>query len=284
MIKSFARKLKLNLFFILLISLQGYGQDYYIPGEGEMLMISEVGDIKLSTVFPGEGIYSGQIGYSPIKHLSLNGSFIYDKTSSQSFTFAGPSERTSRGYSANGSIGVYYFIKSKKAPPEHFFLSKDVTMQQGLLFDLHAGYGLGEMKNFYERSAQSSFDLHRFYLQAGAHWIFRIGSISFAFRAVRLDYTNGKANGALNEEELRDLFQGGIQDNNPFSFMESSFRYQIGIKQVRIYTGVTTKFQKDDIRPNSNKQVIITAGLVFELDEIFNKKNKVTVEDEGVVD
>jgi len=239
-------------------------------------MLAEPGDVKLSTVFPGEGIYTTQIGYSPIKHLGLTGSFVHDKTSVEFYGISGPYDRISKGFSVNGAIGTYFSLKSKKLAPEHFFLSQNVTMQQGLLFDLYAGYGFGNMNNFYDRSAESHFDTHKFYLQGGVHWTFRIGTISFALRAVRLDYTNGSANGALNEEELRDLFQGGIQDNSPFSFMESSFRYQIGIKQIRIYTGVTTKHQKDNIRPNSDKRVIITAGLLVELDELLKKRTPET--------
>ena len=48
-------------------------------------MISEKDDIKFSTVFPGEGLYSTQLGYSPINHLSVAGSFVYEKSSNQNY-------------------------------------------------------------------------------------------------------------------------------------------------------------------------------------------------------
>ena len=147
------------------------------------------------------------------------------------------------------------FLKSKKSVPERFFLSKNVTMDQGFLFDIYAGYNYGKIHNFYEGISQSHFDTNKFYLQAGAHWAFRIGTLSYTFRTVYLNYSNGSAKGEIQEEDLRDLFDGGIADNNPYSFYETSFRYQIGIRQVRIYTGVTTKHQKDNIRPNSEKRV-----------------------------
>ncbi len=251
-----------------------YAQKYYLPDEGELLMISQPGDFKISSVFPGEGIYTAQIGYSPMKHISVVGSFMHDKSTNQNYGIFGPYEQSSRGFNANGAVGAYYFLGSKKKAPPHFFLSQNVTLEQGVLFDAYAGYSFGKVHNFYDRSAESHFDTNKFYIQVGAHWVFRIGTLSLAIRGIRLDYSNGSANGSLDEEALRDLFQGGIQDNDPFSFFENTFRYQIGIKQVRIYTGVTTKHQKDNIRPNSDKRIIITAGLICELDEIFNKKMK----------
>ena len=151
-------------------------------------------------------------------------------------------------------------------------------MDQGFLFDLYGGYSFGKIHNYYEGTAASHFDTHKFYTQLGAHWVFRIGTLSYALRWVQLSYANGRAQGELQENDLRDLFEGGIQDNSPVSFFESSFRYQIGIRQVRIYTGVTTKHQKDNIRPNESKRVVITAGLVFELDEIFKKREEAPAE------
>ena len=262
---------------IAFISFNTHAQSYYLLNEGDLLMIADQGDLKFSTVFPGEGLYTAQLGYSPIKYLSVNSSFMYDKTSSQFYGNFGPYDRTSKGFNANFSVGGYFFLKSKFKAPERFFLSKNVTMDQGFLFDLYAGYNYGKIHNYYEGTAQSHFDTNKFYLQAGVHWAFRIGTLSYTFKRVQLSYSNGRAQGEIQEEDLRDLFDGGIQDHNPFSFYESSFRYQIGIRQVRIYTGVTTKHKKENTRPNDAKRTIITAGLIFELDEIFSKP-KETVE------
>lgn len=270
--KTYSNKICSLAFALFFFAISVNAQKYYLPDEGELLIISEAGDLKFSTVFPGEGLYSTQLGYSPIPHLSLVGSFIHDKSNNQNFGVFGPFNQSSKGYTLSGAIGTYIRFDSKKVPPSHFFLSPNVTMQQGFLLDLYAGYGYGQINNFYDRAAESHFDTHKIYVQAGAHWTFRIGTISFALRAVRLDYKNGSAKGSLDEEALRDLFQGGIQDNNPFSFYESSFRYQIGIKQVRIYTGFTTKYKQENARPNNNKRVIITAGLIVELDELFKKR------------
>ncbi len=277
--KLLKKKLSLlTCILIILIQYNAKAQHYYLLNEGDMLMISAPKDIKFSSIFPGEGLYTAQLGYSPIKHLSLVGSFIHDKTSRTSYSFIGPFERISRGFNLNAAVGSYFFLKSKKALPERFFLSKNVTMDQGFLFDIYAGVNYGKIHNFYEGISQSHFDTNKFYVQLGAHWAFRIGTLSYAFRAVYLDYSNGRAQGDLQEEDLRDLFDGGIKSNDPFSFYESSFRYSIGIRQVRIYTGVSTKHQKDNIRPNDARRVSITAGMIFELDEIFTKKEKPTKE------
>ena len=81
--KIIKKKLFLLVFLLsAFISTNINAQHYYIVNEGDLLMIGDQGDIKFSTVFPGEGLYSTQIGYSPIKHLSVTGSFMYDKTSS----------------------------------------------------------------------------------------------------------------------------------------------------------------------------------------------------------
>ncbi|MFT7603756.1 MAG: hypothetical protein ACI8VT_001324 [Saprospiraceae bacterium] len=265
--------------FILFMSFNTHAQHYYLVTEGDLLMIAEKDDIKFSTVFPGEGLYSTQLGYSPIKHLSVTGSFLYDKTSNQNYGNFGTYDRISKGFNTNIAIGGYLFLSSKKSESDRFFLSKNVTMDQGFLFDLYGGYNYGKIHNYYEGTSASHFDTNKFYAQLGAHWVFRIGTLSYALRAVHLSYSNGKAQGELQENELRDLFEGGIQDHSPVTFYESSFRYQIGIRQVRIYTGVTTKHQKDNIRPNEAKRVVITAGLIFELDEIFKKREEVPVED-----
>jgi len=259
--------------FLFSFSLGMNAQKYYVPNEGELLMLSQPGDIKLSTVFPGEGIFASQIGYSPMKHISIVGSYISDKTSETGYGFFGPYDRDFDGFNATVSIGGYYMIKTEKEQKEHLFLSKNVTLQQGFLFDLYGGYGYGKINNYYDKSAESHFDTHKYYLQAGAHWIFRIGSLSYTFRAIHLDYKNGRANGSLEEQELADIFDG-IRANNPFNLYESSFRYQIGIRQVRIYTGFTTKHRKENLRPNEDKRIIITAGLILELDEIFNLKKQ----------
>lgn len=268
-------KLYLTLLFCtFFLGNQISAQHYYTIDEGEFLMISNKGDLKLSTVFPGEGLFATQIGYSPIEHLSVTGTFVREKSTRPQFGFNGPFDAVTKGLNANIAVGGYYFVKTKKKDNKTFYLSEKVTLQEGFLFDIYSGYSIGSIDNSYYQNAQSYFDVSKFYLQVGVHWVFRIGSLSYGLRGVRLDYSNGTANGGLEEQELRDLFDGGIQDNAPFSFMESSFRYQIGIRQARIYTGITTKFGKEGQRPNDQKRTIITAGLIFELDEIFNKKNK----------
>ncbi len=255
-------------------------QRYYTTDEGDLLMLSGPGDLRLSTVFPGEGLYAVQLGYSPIKHIGITGSYIRDRFSREVFRNFGPSTSRVIGDYASVSVGGYFFAKSKKQKPKQFYLSENVIMEEGFLFDLYAGYRYGTIENQYSRNSNSVFDTHKYYVQLGAHWTFRIGTLSYAVRAVGLNFANGVAFGPLEDFELQDLFQGGIQDNAPFSFYETSFRYQIGIRQVRIYTGVTTRFADGDKRPFEDKRTVITAGLIFELDELFKKRPAQTMEGE----
>jgi hypothetical protein len=250
-------------------------QRYYTVDEGQLLMLSDRGDLRLSTVFPGEGLYTAQIGFSPIKHIGLTGAYVRDRSSREVFRTNGPSTARIIGDYFSLGLGGYYFSKSKKKETRQFYLSEQVMMEEGFLFDLYAGYRYGTLENIYYQNSRSIFDTHKFYLQLGVHWTFRIGTLSYAIRGVYLDFAKGKANGPLDDPVLQDLFDGGIQDNAPFNFYESSFRYQIGIKQVRIYTSVSTRYSDGDKRPINQKRTVITAGLIFELDELFGKKSSV---------
>lgn len=278
---------KATAIMILMILFMGSAKDmlaqrYYSIDEGQFLMLSNPGDLRLSTVFPGEGLYTAQLGYSPIKHLGISGAYVRDRSSREVFRTNGPSNSRVLGDYASVAVGGYYFMKSKKKEAKQFYLSEQVMMEEGFLFDLYAGYRYGTIENLYYQNSRSIFDTHRFSVQLGVHWVFRIGTLSYSIRGVRLDFTNGKASGPLDDPELLDLFDGGIQDNAPFGFYESTFRYQIGIKQVRIYTGVTTSYGDGDKRPINQKRTTITAGLIFELDELFGQKTPIQViPDEG---
>ncbi len=263
-------------------------QRYYFPNEGDMLMLADKGDIKLSSVFPGEGLYTTQIGYSPVKYLSVSGTFLSSRFDSgiDSNPF-GFSQTSYKGHNFTGSVGGYYMIKMKNTAPTKLFISRNVTLEQGFLFDLYAGYSFGEVHNTYSKDPNiySRFKTGRTHIQAGVHWTFRLGTISYTFRYINLDFKKGKVEGELNEPQLFDIFDG-IQANDPFNFTESSFRYQIGIRQVRIYTGMTFRKARENMVPLDERQVIVTAGLVFELDEIFGKKNvaEQVPDDEGIND
>lgn len=238
--------------------------------------LSEKGDIKVSAGVSGAGdgdgtdkenAFSLQAGYSPVKHLGIQGSlFRLERKGSNE------NEETTRGkgHIASGAIGGYYFLDFPLHTRKRIKRHAHLNIEEGFLFDLYAGYGAGSVYNQYAAGSTSDFNFHKLYLQGGIHVQGRRIGFDYVFKAVHLDFDNGFVNGKIETENYQEIQK--ISQNNPFFFVENSFRLTYGIKQCRFFfttsvIGNTREKIGFDFIDSS-----VHFGLLLDIDEIFRKR------------
>lgn len=252
---------------------------YYAPDEGYLLSLGEKGDIKISAATGSAGESNGdlekdntssfQAGYSPIKNLGIQGSIFSLKRVGESDDGVKP---RGHGFIASGAIGGYFFIINERQKLLQEEFADPLKMRKGVLLDLYAGYGQGKAHNYYANGSNSHFDFQKSFIQGGIHWQGKMTGISYVFKVVRLDYQTGIVNKEIEQEDLVAI--QGISQNNPFSLIEHSFRFHVGLKKIRFFLSTTLipyskEVDKLDYIGSSGH-----IGLILELDEIFRKKEK----------
>jgi len=252
---------------------------YYLPNDGQMLMLQEEGDIKTS-VGISDKIFVVQAGYSPIKHLAVTGTFFnHNNTNFSNSSFIsttaitptpssiGDSRRN--GFLASGSVGTYYFLNANKPPRTSKLFKDELLRTKGWLFDLHAGYASGKINNEYSSSGNSKFTFQKYFIQPGIHWQAKSLSISYVLKYSHLNFFKGTAFGNILEPDLQDIFL--IEDQNPYNLIEPTFRFQYGTKFLIFYaslTGVSILNDKNLTYKFSQSSL----GVTIDIDEFLKPK------------
>lgn len=203
---------------------------FHATDEGHLLGLKKEKDLKASVGYtphlnslPGNNI-NAQVGYSPIKHLGIQGSFFRIRNAFKGFEDL---DKNVYQYNFNGAIGGYYFKAGKSTQLEGENNLTSLSTGKGLLLDGYLGYSRGNIENFYfEETGKVLLDFQKFYLQGGLHIFLDMVSASFSLRYAQLDYLEGKAFGKLNSTQLGRL--DIISENNPFHFLESALKISIG--------------------------------------------------------
>lgn len=251
---------------------------YYAPDEGHLMSLNEKGDVKISggvseTNDDEDNNFNLQAGYSPINHLGLQAShFSLKRTGGKSNVIV----PRGNGYITSGAIGTYYFFENNKIrkvarrKDKKQLIPDYLKMKKGVLLDLYAGYGKGEVFNTYSNGAYTQFNFQKSYIQGGIHWQGKLIGISYVFKAVKLDYQNGIVLKELEPDDLEAI--QSLSAHNPFSFVEHSFRIHFGLRQGRFYLSSTGISKKPDEIGLSFIDSSHHIGLIIEIDEFFKKR------------
>ena len=299
-------------FVIVLLStlfiLSSCSHKYYAPNEADLLTLREKNDVHFSASFGSAGSgsntnsgssinfnidttankaesnsYNFQLGYSPINHLAISGSYFKIKNSNRDNSISG------KGNMWNGAIGGYYFkpindknntrklrIDGKEKTTS--FDSPNMRMKKGFLFDLYLGHSRGNVFNFHRDDncgncrATSSFKFTKNYAQLGFHYFREIWGLSCAIRLGQLRYFDGDVLGtrmAVIEQDDIDL----IQNDNIYPLRETSLRFYMGTKQIRSFFSASIV----DEGPFKNLDIvngIVQLGITVDIDSFFKKSKK----------
>jgi len=278
-------KLSLYLFVNVLFfaSCGSASHHFYATDEGNLLALREEKDLKVSAGYtphlnslPGNNI-NAQIGYSPIKHLGIHGSYFRIRNS---FTGAEDIEKNVYQYNFSGAIGGYYFKPAKAK--EIFGDDEDgltsfesATEGKGLLFDGYVGYSRGAVNNFYfGETGKVELDFQKFYVQGGFHiFLDKVGA-SFTLRGTQLSYLDSSiASGKLSASQLRKIKI--IEENNPFFFLESALKISIGkpTAPIRGYLTLAGVYDFGDVFLEVQPSTM-QFGVTADIDYLFSKKEK----------
>ena len=257
---------------------------YYLPNDGTMLMLEEKGDIKISGGTNNE-ITVVQAGFSPIKHLAVGANYLNVKVIGNGTNFSSPSLGTvvnpeGKGFLLNGSVGGYYFRKSKQPLSESLFANVNNTRTRGILFDLHAGYGRGRVNNTYSSSGSSKFDFQKYFIQPGIHFQGRIMSFSTVLKFSHLNYFKGEAIGNIPPQDIVEIYS--VEATNPFNLLEPTFRYHIGFRYGTFYMSTTFLETLNDSSSGKFKTSQASVGIIVDIDEIINAASQKNIEKEKV--
>ena len=291
-------------FLVALFFLSGCNTYYYVPGDGNLLAIVEPGDIKVAAggnIIGKNKSYSLQAGYSPVKHLAVKGQFFRIKDSSPTYVYNGgavfgpttSSEVLGRGFMAEGSIGGYLTSQNWRIGEDTQTRGKYAMPLQSS-FDAYLGYARGEIYNDYvtsffssgngyvpgygygggvqvENSGNATLNFNKYFMQLGAHLSLYAIGLDFGLRGGFLDYSKAVLNGQVVESEEMNIYR--LQDFDPLFTFETSFRFQVGIKQARMFLSGTVARYNEELN-GLLKASVFQCGAVLDLDEIFKERRK----------
>ena len=220
---------------------------------------------------------SAQIGYSPIKHLGIHGSYFRIRNS---FTGAEDIAKNVYQYNFSGAVGGYYF---KPAKAKEIFGDDENGLTsfesgedgKGLLFDGYIGYSRGEVNNFYfGETGKVELDFQKVYIQGGFHiFLDKVGA-SFTLRGTQLNYLDSsKAYGKLSASQLRKVEI--IEENNPFFFLESALKISVGkpTAPIRGYLTLAGVYDFGDVFLEVQPSTM-QFGVTADINYFFSKKEK----------
>ncbi|MFK8006263.1 MAG: hypothetical protein AB8H03_07830 [Saprospiraceae bacterium] len=268
--QNFTLFLLLFLFFF-----SSCSHKYYAPNDGEFLVLTKRNDLHVSQSINGGNLTSTstQLGFSPVKHLGLTGSFFKikgERNNPSDNTF----QRKGDGTIWNTAVGGYY--------PFLFDANNDVTslfdesQQSGVLADIYFGYGKGEVNNYYEIGGSTHFKFDKKYVQLGAHLILEKVNVGYQFRLGRLNYSEGKILGQATSLTMESF--NSLNEKNNFKIIEQAFQFSYGIRHFRIQFTSTGVVNNKNLNKLGIKRTNTTIGIILEIDEFFRKDKSIIIE------
>lgn len=270
--KLFKTTLLLFLFFISTRS--SIAQDFYhLDNDVNMIHLSKLHELKISTNFNPVQKGNIQIGYSPIKHVSIAGAIMYLDQQNQyrrnSFH--------SQGNSFTSSVGLYTNIIPR--PDElNFFPFKIVDAIQ---LNAHSGYTLGKVKNTLTNLYPGSIETkhHSFFLRYGAHLKMKqlTYSISISYHFINFN----KANVGGDHDEFKSYFnkfKRDVVEVDKTSFTAMTMSLSLNFNAVDFFlsaNGLLLKNREDLISALYYKEDI-NFGIIVDMNKVLHlfKKKK----------
>lgn len=268
------------IFFVVIIFISSCAvknNHYYVPSEGNVLTLSERNDLKVSasTSINDNGISNIQVGYSPIKHIGLFGSWMNQKDGKGVYPFDfSISENSNTASYRSVAIGGYFF--KKRDTYYSTLIPKKYLEQGGFLVDLYVGVGEGKFKRNYESlRAFVDFEHQKIFGQIGWHYKFRSLGISYIFKAGQVQFNNVLVHGNFIIFP-KDIFDE-LKNDNTINTYESTCRIEYGIKEAKFNLSLTGFSNQVDIF--SPQRSYFSAGVLVNIDEFFRKRGKDKIED-----
>lgn len=275
------------LLFSLIFLNSSCSRYYYSPDDGQLLAINQKGDFHFSNsanslrLKDSSNHINLQLGYSPIKHLAVQGSFFYAKDQDQEDPLV-----TGKGHIWSGAIGGYHFLKPwSKSPlrknknrrraegvkfePPVFFQKN--YLKEGVSIELYLGYASGLSRLDYRSMGMSLTNFQKTFGQFGFHWFNELGGFSYTMKVGQLHFSKAQSTGLVDLRDLENL--GRLENNNTFTIRESSFRLFTGIRQVSCFFNITLINGSSDLDLIGADEGNFSIGVLVDIDECF-RKNK----------
>lgn len=290
-------RFKLILFLGVLSSIQMvYGQRVRIDFQDNMacnVFVTDTAAIEMFIKFPSKDQFNIQLGFSPIKHVSVSGGY-YNSSSKDDVNLSFISSgsffhiHTLQARSYSGQVGVYQVfypkgIKKKNQPNTSFPSLRNSLFKypKSVYVDFKVGLAFNRIHNLLEipsgPSSIATFNYQDYYFRGGFYlrnklfsWGFNIGynfrkyQKAFVFNPI---YEATTLENFLQKVERRELF--------PSIFL--NFNCQVGIKSFRLIGGISLRevdvFHGSTVR---NEGALFYSGIIMDLPGVYKlfKKKK----------
>ena len=251
-------KNSVSLFIAFLFSLFFFscGNNFYIPSQGNLLILQEKKDFKSSI-----GINSAQLAYSPINKLGLKADYSYVNLNINS-----NNRRLSQG-----TLGVgTYFSKSLNPVLSQKKKIPKFSQQSSIGFDAHLNVSLGALTTNGENFDFSGPVIWKFnsnivkpHLSTNFYWQTRSFAVHFGVRAGALFFYDGVVFGEISPFDL-ETAQDLLSDS-PFPIVEYDLKVSSGNDLVKNFIAISTANQFGPLQENSTS---VTFGLKFNIASI----------------
>jgi len=257
-------RINITLFLLTILLPLSISQVYYEPDEGNMLALNKHDlsfSLTLGSSVEKRNSKSFKIGYSPIKHLAVQGG-VYKSN----YTYSKDWEKTNfKAWDA--ALGTYYFLPLDK---EAFAENRSKI---GALLDLYFGYSNGNVFNQYSTPLYGDLNFQKLYIQTGIHLKSSLFGAQFAVKTGTLSFLNGDYTNLISfEDEPIESFTTAI-DEESARFTTMIFRLNLNLRYGNIFFSQTlSKFDKgSNIETLDN---VYHIGIQVDVDDFFKKRMK----------
>ncbi len=255
--------LKGIIFVLFIASMSSCTHSFYAPNDNIMVQLKDKNEFTVSGSLaevnnvtdpaPSRAINTVQAGYSPIKHLALAGSYFSLKDIVERDNPA-----TGKGHISNIALGTYYFLnfgdlKNKNvAKKDRVYSAMEPC---GMLFDLYAGYGEGNVENTYKNGGESYFEFQNYFIQGGVHFKSPFVDVGFSLKKSLLNYYNGHTNYEILNSDQSNIDR--LIFGNPYNPLNFNFRVAGGFKYGKVYLNFNRLIDYNSQLPSEDGNVVI---------------------------
>lgn len=253
-----------NLLFFLLVFLLVFtscASHLSIPSKPIGLQVHDKNEINIAGAvnsLQNNTMYSIQTAYSPIKHVSVAGSYLRVLSNKNDDAYSFACVECGHGYFYQGAIGTYYFLEMTQKQP---------GFKRGFLFDVYGSLGKGKVGSTYRFNQYSSLlnrnnsyisqghlNFTKTVLQTGVHFkksepieemkLFKKSRIKetkefhfntgFVWKIGRLNYDKALIVGDWESTYYLETVTQKLEENSSFLINEFSYYLSMGVSPFLI--------------------------------------------------
>ncbi len=252
------------IFLLFIASMSSCTSSFYVPNDNIMVQLKDKNEINISGSFLGTDTHfmnsenkistrTAQLGYSPFKHVALAGSYFDVKQK-----FRG------KGHIWNAALGTYYFFNFRD--PHH-------KKPLGILVDIYAGGGEGNVAHKYENGGKFSADFQQYFIQGGLHFMAPYFDVGISLKRSLLNYHNGTTIYEIGKSNLNTI--ESLMNNNHYNPLDLNIRVSGGFKYGKGYININEVINPSKNLPLKLDTGTISVGVQLSVHEIVKglKKN-----------